>query len=90
MISSPDGRMMKIPLPYRRWFMLAGFACFFVAMTLYPGSGYNPLMQMLGALGETKVRGVRYPSCHYWLVAGMFLSAASVAGVWTHRLLQLP
>ena len=71
-----------------RWYALtlgaAGFVCFFVAMTLYPGGGYNPLMQMLSALGETKVRGVRYPSCHYWFVAGMFLSAASVAGVWAH------
>ena len=71
-----------------RWYALtlgaAGFACFFVAMTLYPGGGYNPLMQMLSALGETRVRGVRYPLCHYWFVAGMFLSAASVAGVWAH------
>ena len=71
-----------------RWYALtvglAGFLCFFVAMTLYPGGGYNPLMQMLSALGETKVRDVRYPLCHYWFVAGMFLSAASVAGVWAH------
>ena len=71
-----------------RWYALvvgvAAFACFLVAMTFYPGGGYNPLMQMLSALGETKVRGVRYPSCHYWFMAGMFLSAASVAGVWAH------
>ncbi|MBR3221551.1 MAG: hypothetical protein IKF72_04895 [Kiritimatiellae bacterium] len=69
-----------------RWYALtlgaAGFACFFVAMTLYPGGGYNPLMQMLSALGRTEVRGVAYPPCHYWFVAGMFLSVASVAGVW--------
>ena len=71
-----------------RWHALslgaAGFICFFVAMTLYPGGGYNPLLQMLSALGETKVRGVAYPPCHYWFTAGMFLSAASVAGVWVH------
>lgn len=69
-----------------RWYAItlgvAGFACFMVAMALYPGGGYNPFMQMLSALGEARVRGVDYPSCHYWFVAGMFLSAASVAGVW--------
>ena len=69
-----------------RWYALsvgaAGFACFLVAMTQYPGGGYNPLLQMLSALGETKVRDVVYPSCHYWFMAGMFLSAASVTGVW--------
>ena len=70
-----------------RWYALtlgvAGFACFFVAMTLYPGGGYNPLTHMLSALGRTEVRDVAYPPCHYWFMAGMFLSAASVAGVWT-------
>ena len=69
-----------------RWYALSvaavGFACFVVAMTQYPGGGYNPLLQMLSALGETKVRDALYPSCHYWFMAGMFLSAASVAGVW--------
>ena len=71
-----------------RWYPIiiiggvAGFACFFIAMVLYPNGGYNPLLQMLSALGEVEVRGVRYPSCHYWFVAGMFLSAASVACVW--------
>jgi len=69
-----------------RWYALSvaavGFTCFVVAMTQYPGGGYNPLLQMLSALGETKVRDVVYPSCHYWFMAGMFLSAASVAGVW--------
>ena len=71
-----------------RWYALtlgvAGFACFFVAMTLYPGGGYNPLMQMLSALGRSEVRKIAYPPCHYLFIAGMFLSAASVAGVWTH------
>ena len=71
-----------------RWYALAvgmaGFVCFFVAMPLYPGGGYNPLTHMLSALGRTEVRGTAYPSCHYWFMTGMFLSAASVAGVWTH------
>ncbi len=71
-----------------RWYALvvgvAAFACFFVAMPLYPGGGYNPLTYMLSALGRTEVRDVAYPPCHYWFMAGMFLSAASVAGVWTH------
>lgn len=70
-----------------RWYALtlgvAGFACFFVAMTLYPGGGYNPLTYMLSALGRSKVHKIVYPSCHYLFMAGMFLSAASVAGVWT-------
>lgn len=71
-----------------RWYALAlgaaAFACFFVAMPFYPGGGYNPLTHMLSALGRTEVRGVAYPPCHYWFMAGMFLSAASVAGVWAH------
>ena len=71
-----------------RWYAVcvgaAGFACFFVAMRFYPGGGYNPLLQMLSALGETNVQGVRYPPCHFWFMSGMFLSAASVAGVWSH------
>ena len=61
---------------------LAAFACFTVAAFSYPGGGYNPLMKMLSALGETCVRGVEYPACHYWFMAGMFLSAASVGSVW--------
>lgn len=61
---------------------VAAFVCFIVAAVLYPGGGYNPLRQMLSALGEVEVRGVRYPSCHYWFMAGMFLSAASVGLVW--------
>ena len=71
-----------------RWYALtlgaAGFVCFFVAMPLYPGGGYNPLTHMLSALGRTEVRGTAYPPCHYLFMTGMFLSAASVAGVWTH------
>ena len=71
-----------------RWYALAlglaAFACFFVAMPLYPGGGYNPLTHMLSALGRTEVRDVAYPPCHYWFMAGMFLSAASVAGVWAY------
>ena len=63
---------------------VAGFACFVVAGFLYPGGGYNPFRQMLSALGEVEVRGVRYPSCHWWFMAGMFLSAASVGMVWAH------
>ena len=57
-----------------RWYPIiggvAGFACFIIAMVLYPGGEYNPLLQMLSALGEVEVRGIRYPLCHYWFVAG--------------------
>ena len=57
---------------------VAAFSCFAVAGVLYPGGGYNPFFQMLSALGRTEVRGVEYPACHFWFMAGMFLSAASV------------
>ncbi len=63
---------------------IAAFSCFAVAAILYPGGGYNPFLQMLSALGRTEVRGVEYPACHYWFMAGMFLSAASVGAVWAH------
>ena len=69
---------------YALTFGLAAFACFFVAMPFYPGGGYNPLTYMLSALGRTEVRDVAYPPCHYWFMVGMFLSAASVVGVWAH------
>ncbi len=72
--------------PTLRYWPLAGgvvaFASFAVAGLLYPGGGYNPFLQMLSALGEIEVRGVRNPACHYWFMAGMFLSAASVGLVW--------
>ncbi|MBR3086823.1 MAG: metallophosphoesterase [Kiritimatiellae bacterium] len=58
------------------------FACFIVAAVIYPGGGYNPFCQMLSALGEIEVKGVLYPVCHYWFMAGMFLSATSVGLVW--------
>ena len=60
------------------------FVCFTVAGFLYPGGGYNPLRQMLSALGRTEVRGVEYPACHFWFMSGMFLSATSVGMVWAH------
>ena len=62
---------------------VAAFACFTVAAVHYPGGGYNPLRQMLSALGRSQVRGVAYPVCHWWFAVGMFLSASTVAGVWT-------
>ena len=74
-----------------RWWAIglgvAGSVCFIAAMAYYPGGGYNPLMKMLSALGRTEVRKVAYPPCHYLFMAGMALSAASVAGVWG-KLLQ--
>lgn len=63
---------------------LLAFACFTVAALNFPGGGYNPFMQMLSELGLTNVNEVAYPACHFWFVAGMFLSAASVLRVWTH------
>ena len=61
---------------------VAAFTCFVVAALCYPGGGYNPFLQMLSALGESTVHKVVYPSCHHWFMAGMFLAAASVGGVW--------
>lgn len=73
-------------LTWRRGVTLAvgalAFVCFTIAGALYPGGCYNPLRQMLSALGEIEVNGVRYPACHYWFMAGMLLSAASVGMVW--------
>lgn len=63
---------------------IAAFVCFAAASILYPGGGYNPFLQMLSALGRAEVRGVEYPVCHFWFMAGMFLSAASVGAVWAH------
>ena len=80
----------RIPRPRAdiRFLALAGgalaFASFVVAACLYPGGGYNPFRQMLSALGRSEVRGVPYPACHWWFIAGMFLSAMTVAGVWAH------
>ena len=50
---------------------------FVLAMHFFPG-GYNPLMQMLSALGRTEVRLVEYPWSHYLFMAGMFFSALAV------------
>lgn len=63
---------------------IAAFTCFTIAAFRYPGGGYNPFRQMLSALGRSTVRGVSYPACHWWFAVGMFLSAATVAGVWAH------
>ena len=56
--------------------------CFFIAAFSYPGGDYNPFMQVLSALGRTKVRDVAYPACHFWFIAGMVLAAVSVSRVW--------
>ena len=80
-------------LPYERFAVwrnafvggVAAFACFAVAVFLYPGGGYNPFLQMLSTLGRTHVRSVAYPPCHYWFVAGLLLASASVACVWVRQ-----
>ncbi len=70
----------------RLWAIVGGavaFTCFAIAAIRYPGGGYNPFHRMLSALGRSEVRKIPYPSCHWWFVAGMTLSAVTVAGVWT-------
>lgn len=47
-------------------------------MHCFPG-GYNPLMQMLSALGRTEVRIVEWPWSHYLFMAGMFFAMLAVA-----------
>ena len=70
----------------RLWMIVGGvaaFTCFIVAAIRYPGGGYNPFRQVLSALGRSEVGKVGFPSCHWWFIAGMTLSAVTVAGVWT-------
>ena len=56
----------------------AALAMFVLAALAWPGGGYNPFMRMLSALGRTMVRGVEWPWCHYFFMAGMFLSIGAV------------
>ncbi len=56
----------------------AALAAFILAALAWPGGGYNPFMRMLSALGRTAVRGVEWPWCHYFFMAGMFLSIGAV------------
>ena len=51
---------------------------FVLAMHCFPG-GYNPLMQMLSALGRTEVRIVEWPWSHYLFMAGMLFAMLAVA-----------
>ena len=87
-----EGRLPYGRCDVWRWALTGGagaFACFTAAAFAYPGGGYNPLLQMLSALGRTVVRKVPYPPCHYWFLAGMFLAAASVAAVWARMARRL-
>ena len=56
----------------------AALASFVLAALAWPGGGYNPFMRMLSALGRTVVRGVEWPWCHYFFMAGLFLSIGAV------------
>ena len=56
----------------------AALASFILAALAWPGGGYNPFMRMLSALGRTMVRGVEWPWCHYFFMAGMVLSIGAV------------
>ncbi len=63
---------------------VASLVCFYIAgvMASTPTEWYNPLRQMLSYLGRTEIDGVPYPSCHFWFMAGMFVSTAIVASVY--------
>ena len=56
----------------------AALASFVLAALAWPGGGYNPFMRMLSALGRTVVRGVEWPWCHYFFMAGLFPSIGAV------------
>ena len=72
------------PWPAALLYGSSGFLLFLLAAVCYPGGGYNPLMQMLSALGRTEVRMVPFPWCHYLFMGGMFLSALAVGATWAH------
>ncbi|MBQ6914722.1 MAG: hypothetical protein IJQ65_03305, partial [Kiritimatiellae bacterium] len=63
-------------LPRRGSFALVAFfgasaaAFFLLAMHVFPG-GYDPVMQMLSALGRTEVRLVERPWSRWLFMAGM-------------------
>lgn len=62
-------------------FGAAAFAAFALAALSWPGGGYNPFMRMLSALGRTSVRGVDWPWCHWFFMAGMAFAALAAAAV---------
>ena len=59
-------------------------SAFVAAMFATPDGHYNPLRQMLSYLGRRRVGGVLYPPCHYCFLAGMLLSALSIAVATPH------
>ena len=71
-------------MPRRGSFALVAFfgasaaAFFLLAMHVFPG-GYDPVMQMLSALGRTEVRLVERPWSRWLFMAGMLFSALAVA-----------
>jgi len=68
----------------------SGMLLFFLAALSYPGGGYNPLRQMLSALGRTVIRDVPWPICHYLFTVGLVVVACAVARVWAHLAQQAP
>ena len=60
------------------WTAFGTLAAFTAAVALYPGAEYNPLMQMLSALGRTRTLMVDYPWSHYLFMLGMAISAAGI------------
>ena len=83
--SCTEARLPSIRLDRRA--LLGGamsLVCFYVAgvMASTPDRWYNPLRHMLSYLGRTEIDGEPYPVCHFWFMAGMFISTAIVASVY--------
>ena len=71
---------------------LAALGCFVIGGCLAskPDAWYNPLRQMLSYLGRTEIDGVAYPPCHFWFMAGMFISAGVVISVFQELAAMTP
>ena len=61
------------------WTAFGALMSFTAAAALYPGAQYNPMTQMLSALGRVSVRMVDAPWSRFMFMLGMAISAAGVA-----------
>ena len=73
-----DERKRRPMLALSLLLYVLALAAFVIAMLTTPDGNYNPLRQMLSYLGRRMGDKVLYPPCHYWFMAGMFLSSLSI------------
>lgn len=81
LISARSGGMRRLPNPFSVVLTTVGLsgALFMLAMSIWPGGDYNPLMRMLSALGRTEVRLVEYPWSHFLFTFAMVVGAVGIA-----------